>query len=93
MTFIVLEFGTYSFDRGLVALRADYWLHGRGAVDWNAAETRRVKVGMRKHFFPDTEIGRCCFEAARFSAKRKPAWRKSAKAFSATVRPTVRAVR
>lgn len=53
--FIVLEFGTYSLDQGLIAMRADYWLHGRGAVDWNAAETRRIKAGIRKHFFPDTE--------------------------------------
>jgi hypothetical protein len=55
VTFIVLEFGTYSLDSGLVAMRADYWLHGRGAVDWNSAETRRIKAGIRKHFFPDTE--------------------------------------
>jgi hypothetical protein len=54
--FIVLEFGTYSLEHGLVAQRADYWLHGRGgAVDWNAAETRRIKEGIRKHFFPDSE--------------------------------------
>ncbi len=55
LVFITLEFGTYSLDHGLVAMRADYWLHGRGAVDWNAAETRRIKAGIRKHFFPDTE--------------------------------------
>lgn len=55
VVFIVLEFGTYSLDQGLNALRGDYWLHGRGAVDWNAAETRRIKAGIRKHFFPDTE--------------------------------------
>lgn len=53
--FTTLEFGTYSLDNGLKALRGDYWLHGRGTVDWNAAETRRIKVDMRKHFFPDTE--------------------------------------
>jgi hypothetical protein len=55
VTFIVLEFGTYSLDHGLIAMRADYWLHGRDAVDWNAAETRRIKADIRKHFFPDTE--------------------------------------
>lgn len=55
VTFIVLEFGTYSLDQGLVAMRADYWLHGRGTVDWNTPETRRIKSGIRKHFFPDTE--------------------------------------
>ena len=55
VTFIVLEFGTYNLDSGLVAMQADYWLHGRGAVDWNAAETRRIKAGIRKHFFPDTD--------------------------------------
>jgi hypothetical protein len=55
VTYIVIEFGTYSFDSGLVAMRADYWLHGRGAVNWGAAETRRIKANIRKHFFPDTE--------------------------------------
>jgi hypothetical protein len=55
VVFITLEFGTYSFDHRLMAMRADYWLHGRGAVGWNAAETRRIKAGIRKHFYPDTE--------------------------------------
>jgi hypothetical protein len=55
VAFITLEFGTYSLDHGLNALRGDYWLHGRGAVDWDAPETRRIKAGIRKHFFPDTE--------------------------------------
>ena len=52
---ITLEFGTYSMQRILDALRADYWLHGRGAVDWNADETRRIKASLRKHFFPNTD--------------------------------------
>lgn len=53
--FVALEFGTYSFERGLKAQRGDYWLHGRGTADWNATETRRIKADIRKHFFPDTE--------------------------------------
>jgi hypothetical protein len=55
VVFTTLEFGTYSLERGLKALRGDYWLHGRSAVDWDAAETRRIKADIRKHFFPDTE--------------------------------------
>jgi len=55
VVFITLEFGTYSQDRTLTALRGDYWLHGRGTVHWNAAETRCIKANIRKHFFPDTK--------------------------------------
>ena len=55
VVFITLEFGTYSQDRTLNAMRGDYWLHNRSGVDWNAAETRRIKASIRKHFFPDTE--------------------------------------
>lgn len=55
VVYTTLEFGTYSLDNGLKALRGDYWVHNRGAMDWNAADTRRVKAAIRKHFFPDTE--------------------------------------
>lgn len=55
VVYITLEFGTYSMDRTLTVLRGDYWLHGRGPVDWDTEETRRIKADIRKHFFPDTE--------------------------------------
>jgi hypothetical protein len=50
-----LEFGTFSSEAGLVALREDHWLHNRTNVDWHADETRRIKAQIRRHFFPDTD--------------------------------------
>jgi hypothetical protein len=55
VVFITLEFGTYNQDRTLNAMRGDYWLHNCRAMDWDAAETRRIKANIRKQFFPDTE--------------------------------------
>ncbi len=54
-TFLALEYGTYPPEHGRRALREDHWLHNRGAVDWAAAETRRIKRQIRDHFFPDME--------------------------------------
>lgn len=53
-TYIALEFGTYDLEQGRRALQEDHWLHNYGAVDWNAAETRRIKAQIRRQFFPDT---------------------------------------
>ncbi len=55
VTFIALEFGTYSLEHGLRALREDHWLHNYSTVDRDAAETQRIKAQIRKHAFPDTE--------------------------------------
>lgn len=55
VAFIALEFGTFDTDAMFRVLRADHTLHARGAVDWTAPETRRVKEAIRRHFFPDTQ--------------------------------------
>jgi hypothetical protein len=55
VTFITLEFGTYSTERGRRALREDHWLHNRGPFDWDDAEVRRIKRQIRKHFYPDSD--------------------------------------
>lgn len=52
---VTLEFGTYPLDVVLAALRADHWLHARGAVDWHDARTHAVKMRMRRTFCPDGE--------------------------------------
>lgn len=54
LTFIALEFGTYPPDEGTAALRADHWLHAHGRVDWDGAETRRIKAALRRFYHPDT---------------------------------------
>lgn len=53
-TYVALEYGTYSTDRGLVTLRQDHWLHNRGPFDWDAAETRRIKDALKHHYHPDS---------------------------------------
>ena len=54
-TYIALEYGTYSPMEGLRALRGDHWLHARGAVDWDAPLTRRIKAALRRQFYPDSD--------------------------------------
>jgi hypothetical protein len=54
-TYIALEYGTYSPNDGLRALRADHWLHRQGGVDWDDEHTRRIKAGIRRQFYPDTD--------------------------------------
>jgi hypothetical protein len=54
MSYAALEFGTYSTERGRVAMREDHWLHTYTNVDWEAPTTRRIKAAIRKHFYPDT---------------------------------------
>lgn len=50
-----IEYGTYTPESGRKALREDHWLHNRGAVDWDAPETKRIKAAIRKQFYPDTD--------------------------------------
>lgn len=54
LVFIALEFGTYSFDNMMQALRADHWLHAQGEVDWKAKQTRDIKQAIRRQFYPDS---------------------------------------
>jgi len=53
-TYVALEYGTYSPNAGLRALRADHWLHRRGEVDWAEQATKTIKAGIRRQFYPDT---------------------------------------
>ena len=53
-TYVALEYGTYSPDDGLRALRADHWLHRQGEVDWTDQATQTIKAGIRRQFYPDT---------------------------------------
>lgn len=55
VSFIALEFGTYASDRGHAALHEDHWLHAYGRVDWQDAETRRIKTQLLRHFCPDAD--------------------------------------
>lgn len=55
VSFVALEYGTYSQDRGRKALREDHWLHAYGRVDWNDAETQRIKTQLLRHFYPDAD--------------------------------------
>jgi hypothetical protein len=54
LTFIALEFGTYEFAAGFVALQADHWLHAYGEVDWSSALTRDIKLRLKKFYYPET---------------------------------------
>ncbi|MCV2892627.1 M14 family metallopeptidase [Lentibacter sp. XHP0401] len=48
---IILEFGTYTFDRVLTALRADNWLRHHGDV--HTPLGRRIKADLRDALFAD----------------------------------------
>ncbi len=52
--YVALEFGTFSPEQGRAPMREDHVLHARGAVDWVAPETQRIKRALTRHFFPDT---------------------------------------
>jgi len=58
VTYVALEFGTFAPEAGRRALREDHWLHLHaapdGAIDWNGAETRRIKARIKRHYFPAT---------------------------------------
>ncbi len=53
VTYIALEYGTYSRDRGRKALRDDAWLHAFG--DPTGPDAPRIKAQIRKQFYPDTD--------------------------------------
>lgn len=50
---ICLEYGTYPSERVTPALRAEHWLHRRGAAD--AAQGRRIKQDLKDAFYPDAQ--------------------------------------
>lgn len=50
--YVALEYGTYTPDSGLRAMRADHWLHVQGDVDWQAPEVQAIKAALKKHFYP-----------------------------------------
>lgn len=52
-TYVALEFGTFSPDHGLRALRADHWLHWQGEVVWDGEQTQKIKAQLRHQFFPE----------------------------------------
>ena len=52
LTFVSVEFGTLPPAGMQRALAQDHWLHNRGAVDWNDAETRRIKLEMYEAYCP-----------------------------------------
>ena len=54
-TFVAIEYGTYTPERGRLVLREDHWLHAYSNVDWSAPETQRIKQQIRDHFYPDTD--------------------------------------
>ena len=55
VTFVALEYGTYSPESGRRALREDHWLHAFGNVNWTDPETQRIKAQLRRQFYPDTD--------------------------------------
>jgi Protein of unknown function (DUF2817) len=55
VVYTALEYGTFSPDQGRGPMREDHVLHARGAVEWSAPETQRIKRALRRHFFPDTQ--------------------------------------
>ncbi|MDH5182048.1 MAG: M14 family metallopeptidase [Gammaproteobacteria bacterium] len=52
VSFVTLEFGTYSVAEMFNVLRRDHILH-RSPVDWTAPETQQVKAAIRKFFYPE----------------------------------------
>lgn len=55
VTYIALEYGTYSIEQGRRVLREDHWLHAFSKLDWNHPEAKRIKQQIRKHYYPDTD--------------------------------------
>jgi hypothetical protein len=53
VTFVTLEFGTYSVAAMFRELRADQLLHQTGSPDWSDDDTRAVKERLKQHFCPD----------------------------------------
>jgi hypothetical protein len=57
-TIATLEYGTRSRWTMFSVLRADHWLHAYTNVDWDAAETRRIKAAIKDAYFPDSATWR-----------------------------------
>lgn len=55
VSFVAIEYGTFTPESGRIALRDDHWLHNRGPFDWDAPETQRIKAALRRQFYPDTD--------------------------------------
>jgi hypothetical protein len=53
VTYVALEYGTYSRERGRKALREDAWLHGYGNP--TGPEAAHIKAQIKKQFYPDTD--------------------------------------
>lgn len=56
VSYVAIEYGTYD-SLGVVrpALVADHWLHAQGPVRWTSPVARKIKAGLRKAFYPDTD--------------------------------------
>lgn len=52
LTFAYLEFGTLPPEGMQRALAQDHWLHNRGPLDWNDAQTQRIKREMMEAYAP-----------------------------------------
>jgi len=50
LTFMFLEFGTYSSRRGRAVLRGDHWLHSQ--ADPLGPQAAAIKAAIRDHFYP-----------------------------------------
>ena len=55
--FVTFEFGTFSVDTVIDALRGDCWARRRG-LDWQDGEQRRLRAATRRAFYPDTDSWR-----------------------------------
>lgn len=55
LAFIALEFGTFEREQLLEVLRADHCLHAQGEINWQDAETQKVKHRLKHFFYPDTQ--------------------------------------
>jgi hypothetical protein len=58
VTFATIEYGTRPRWTVFAALQADAWLHAYTNVDWNAAQTKRIKSDLKDAFFPDSAAWR-----------------------------------
>ncbi len=56
ITFITIEYGTYdTFAVVRPALVADHWLHAQGPVKWRDERTQRIKQGLKRAMYVDTD--------------------------------------
>lgn len=55
LTFVTLEYGTYPNPVIQAAMRDDHWLHQYSNVEWTSPQTQRIKLALRRAFFPDAD--------------------------------------